>query len=52
MVIVGRNVMTDTARKGLVFETSISVAFDILYAINQMKVWCTVHSCCLTFSPN
>jgi len=30
--------MTDTARKGLVFETSVSDAFDILYAINKMKV--------------
>jgi len=30
--------MTDTATKGLVFETSVSLAFDILYAINQMKV--------------
>lgn len=30
--------MTDTARKGVVFETSISVTFDILYAINQMRV--------------
>jgi len=30
--------MTDTARKGLVFEISVSVAFDILYAINQIKV--------------
>ena len=29
--------MTDTARKGLVFETSISVAFDILYAINPLN---------------
>jgi hypothetical protein len=74
--------MTDTARKGLVFETSISVAFDILHAIkplntklnpichllsllgahpilhvsririNQMNVWCTLHSCCLTSSLN